>query len=139
MLDVVGAGGQPQRLLGGLVGVEGALVVLARRLVELGGQHVGVEPLQLLAEAGDVLVGDDAHSGEVGGLTGLELGAAALRGDALEDEDAGADDQEQHEDVHVPSLRGAAHRFRVAGLYHRIWSKAGTKRRVSAIIISHLQ
>ena len=57
-----------ERLLGGLVGVERPLVVLACGLVERRRQHVGVEPLQLLAEAGDVLVGDLAHRLEVGDL-----------------------------------------------------------------------
>ena len=61
---VLGPLQQRHRLLGGLVAVERALVVLAAGLVELGHEQVVVEPLQLLAEAGDVLVGDHGVAGQ---------------------------------------------------------------------------
>ena len=94
--DLVGRGDPSKRLLGGFVGVEGALVVLTGGLVELGGQQLAVETLELLAEAGDVLVGHLAHRVEVGGAALLEGALTVATRHRLRDEDDRADDDQQH-------------------------------------------
>ena len=65
--DLVGVLEQLERAGGRLVGVQGPLPVLQHRLV--GGAHgdVTVEALQLLAEAGHVLLGGAPRGVEVGG------------------------------------------------------------------------
>ena len=114
MGDVLGPLEQRHRLLRGLVAVERALVVLTARLVELGDEQVVVEPLQLLAEAGDVLVDHLPHGGELGLPAVLELAGAGGAGLPLEEPHRGADDQQDEQDVHAASLRQPAER--TAGL-----------------------
>ena len=69
--DLVGGAQPGHGARGGLVGVERLLVVGPSLLVELVTTDPRVEPAQLVAERGDVLVGDSAHRLEVG-----ELGAS---------------------------------------------------------------
>jgi hypothetical protein len=87
-------------VLGGLVGVEGALVVLPGRLVEGLGQHVGVETLQLLTEPRDVLVGDDSHRSEVVLPPLLERLPPTILSDGPDDHEGHRQDQQDHEDLH---------------------------------------
>ena len=66
---------------------------------------------QLLAEPGDVLLGDLPHGGEVGGPALAERALATLlAGLALEEVDGDADDQQHKEDVHALSLRSGRNR-----------------------------
>ena len=84
MADVVGPRHRGRGDLGGLVGVEGPLVVGVLALSERGAGELDVEVLQLHAEGGDVLLGEP--------LDRLELGVApddlaALAGLAGRDRD----------------------------------------------------
>ena len=73
--DLLGAAHRGHRPLRGLVGVERGLVVQPRRLVEGVVRHLGVEALELLAQHGDVLVGERARGLELLPLLARELAA----------------------------------------------------------------
>jgi len=102
VLDVVGFGGLSQRLLGRLVGVEGSLIVLAHRRVEGSNEHVRVEPLELLAEPGDVLFGDLLDRGEVFDVALFERAHPVLLRHGADQEDDTGDHGKNEEEVHAP-------------------------------------
>jgi hypothetical protein len=116
---VVGLLHHRERPLRRLVGVQGSLPVLRHRLVGLGQLDVEVQPLELLAEPGDVLLGGVAGGVHVGGA---ELWLPA-RGDLRasrrahhEPERRGEEDQQ--EELHasrLPTGRERAEREGLAG------------------------
>jgi hypothetical protein len=66
--DLTGRGHGRDRALGRFVGIEGTLVVDARRLVQGVLADLAVESAQLLAERGDVFVGESLDLGQLDGL-----------------------------------------------------------------------
>jgi hypothetical protein len=111
VFDLVGLGDLTDRLLGGLVGVQRALVVLPRSVAEVLADHFQVEVLQFLAEPGDVLVGGALHRLELAGgdlvlLAGLQLGPTVRAIRQHRDHHDG-DDQDE---VHVGPLSMALRR-----------------------------
>ena len=103
MLDLVGLADLVQGHLRVLVRIQRPLVVLLHRLVERVAGHVGVEPLQLLAELGHVLVGGPLGGGQLVLQLGLLLGLPLLDGFAPVQQraaDHGGDDEEDEHFSH---------------------------------------
>ena len=112
--DVLGPAGLVQQGLGVLVGVQRALVVLPHRRVELGGQGLDVQPGQLLAEAGDVLVGDLAHPRPGTRPPAARAAPLALLAGAAACRTSDADDEDQDDPLHAVSVAGSAQRHQAS-------------------------
>jgi len=102
VLDLLGAPHSCGRGLGVLVGVERALVVLARALVQLSPTELGVESLQLLAELGHVLARLRALSPAATLERGYAIVQRAADGTVLRD----PSDVEDGEELRVRLARG---------------------------------